>query len=525
MERRNGEQGPRASFQFRLNPERIGWIHAALSSQPEVTLYDGDFPEPFSRLSYLAALRGNELTLRVILEPDESFNQKYGQTVGTEEDLSPLLTRYQKYNFSEGKDSVQVFKEDQLAGTIYRSQDGKIVIQKGGQAGQLPISPDSPVNNLSIYLDQFNLLAQRYISAIWKAIPESDQKQMQLVLSLPQIPEGALTAYFSTDEIITKEFASHPRPVMLDDIGGFSRIKETIMGLLMDLTDPETSRRFGTQPFSNKFILITGDEGTGKSLFPKAIDALMRKALGENVEHFRLPFEDIIAKYGPHADTVVTTVLNHVRENERKQIPTLLHLDNLESLVHPIDRATIRSRGDSAGNLTVSTAEFSYYLQVVNPIIVVLRDFGQELGARSQHVIVFGESRLKREDHPEAVSRTFRRAFHLDPTVDDLAETLIAQVRTTRSFAASTAVDPFELDIDMEIETIAASAQGLVGRDIQQAFLNISSRHKANWDGSTPSPITAEELKNELNQIKLDKGIQSQTERQIGFRPRSRLQS
>ncbi len=515
---------PTASLKLRVEPRRIPWIFASLRNTPQVELYNGEFPEPFTHLSYFARHEQGQLVLATALRIGEDFNNRYGPTVGTSEDLAPLLARYPEHQFLADHQQLVLQKDGQVLGVIARTEDN-IIIQRGGTAGQLPLTKDRPVNSLSVYLDQFNLLVQRYVGAVWKSFPETDQRKLNLVLDLPALPEGAPATYFSTFEILASEFRARPRPVDLEtEIGGYPDVKATVKALVMDLAHPDASRSYGTQPFSNKFILVTGVEGTGKSLFPKALDVMLRARFKEQYEHFRLPLADIIQQYGPYAASAVTTVLDHVRENEKKGIFTLLHLDNLEQLIppHQRPRGTNANLALAPGYMsyfqsptTPSDAEFNYFLQTINPLVSVLRQLGRDLGGESHHTVIYGESRAARELLPEGVARTFRRAFSLDnPTDRDLAGILGVQIRTTRKFAESTKYDPCEAGIEKQTARIAPHARGLVGRDIQQAFVNICTRAKAE-DGTFgyKPPITEENVIEEVNKIRLAKALAPEASR------------
>lgn len=505
-----------ASMQFRLNPDTVPWLYAVLGNQPQVDLYNGEFPEPFRSLTYVAAQRQEQLLLVANLGLEPGFTEQHGSTIGAPEVLAPLLKRYPRHEFSGDGQQLTVFQEDgQVQGVIVRVDD-RVVIQRGGQAGQL-ILGDNPINSLPLYFERFSLLAQRYISAIWNASPETNKKNLQLTLDIPQLPEGALKTYFSTFEIIGGRFRERPRLVDLDeDIGGYAPIKALMKSLVMDLMHPDSSRRFGTQPFSNKLVLICGDEGTGKSLFPKALGKRLRAECGDQFEHYRLRLADMLTQYGPHTATLVKTVLDHIRENEKKGIPTLLHVDNLDHLIPPHQR--VRSVNGSQVFISPSGPELAYSMQTLTPLVTELRNFGVELGGNSHYVIVYGESRAPREELPEEVARTFRRSFSLGrPGVADLADILRVQIGITRGFAERTGKNPFAEGIEEHVEKISQAAVGLVGNDIKQAILNIATRGKAAWDGESDVVITSEDLISELNSLSLGKGVVAKSRGEIGF--------
>lgn len=501
QERAEVYRGPTAQLLFRVDPESLPWIYSTLMNEP-VDLLKGEFPEPFTDLHIQARASQNQAVMVAALGAGPDFNDRYGQTIGTPADLEPLIKRYPGSTFDEDGDLV-VKKDDQVFALIMRAKRNgdKIVIQKGGQFGAMELSSDSPSNDLGVHLEQFNLLVQRYVSAIWKASPETEQRQMRMVLSIPDASETATKTYLSTFELMARQYSVRPREIDLGtDIGGYSRTKALARALILDATDPNVSRGFGTQPFANKFILVTGREGAGKSLFPKAMYSMMRAKFGDTLEYFRLPLDTIFDQHGPHSVIVVRTILDHLKANEKNGVPTFAHLDRLHELVPPHHRVNGMVHA-------VPLSEFNLSLQTRNPVVIALRQFGAELGGDSHHVILYGESRIPREHLPEGVQSTFRRAFNLDPNSDDLREILATQMRFTRAQAERAGIDPFSPAFESELADIAQRAVGLVGRDIQQAIINIADLHKAQWDGTNYPSITPREMIDELNRIALDRGI------------------
>lgn len=527
MSKEGLQEMPTASLQLRVEPSRVPWIYSILKTQPQVELYNGDFPEPFGKLIYLSRLSQNQLSLVSVLQAGDEFKAEYKDTVGLPKDLEPLLKRYPKHKFSPDGTQLAVFdKEDQIQGVIARNGN-QIVIQRGGGVGQLILAKENsnPVNDLSILLDNFNLLIQRYVNAIWKSSPETDKKKFQLILDIPNIPEGAPQAYFSTFEIIAKEFRGNSRTVGLNEhIGGYPNVKTAVASLFIDQTQPEKSRSNGLQPYANKFLLITGSEGTGKSLFPKALDKMLRDHYGKKFEHFRLPFADMLRKYGSYTPVLVATILDHVRENEKKGIATLLHIDNLEHLIPQYQRPktiglnpNLEYQGYYQSQTPPSDAEFNYTLQTLEPIIDVIRQFGKEIGANSRNVIVYGESRVPREFLPEGIARTFRRTFNLDkPSATDTCDILRVQINSTKEFAQSTKRNPFAEDVESRLKEVADHALGLNGRLIQQALVNIATRK--NVEGAD-SLITCRDLCEELDNIRVSRDLTANGHgnRRIGF--------
>lgn len=511
------EPNPSASFQFRFDPDKIDWLYARILNLPMVELYKGSFPEPFTDLTYVAQMNQGRLFIAALLGIGTDFTARYGPTVGTTEDLSPLIRRYPDAKFTPDGQRLMLIKDDQIQGVIARPDENHLVIQRDG--GQLEAG--SPINALATQIDQANLLVQRYISAIWKADPEFTHRHLSMrILNIPYLPENALRTYFSTFEILGEKFRVHPRPVDLDeDIGGYTALKDAIRSLVLDLRKPEISVAFGTQPFSNRFLLVSGETGRGKSLLAKAIDHLLRAIYGDSLESFELPLTDMITQFGTNTVDVVQTIFDHVRENDRNGVPTFLHLDGMQAL--------IPFRQSSNQLASYSEAELSYSLQTLNPLHLAIRSFGSDIGQRSQYVTVFGESRAPREQLPDAVARTFRRAYSVDHIPEkDYISILMVHIRTIRSFAQRVGSDPFISGIEAKLPAIAPFAEGLTGQDLRQALDDIAARHKAGWkDGEVITQTTDKEIADELRVKQLAKGIHAgSSQPAMGFLPMARTQ-
>lgn len=513
-ERRSPPEGTRtASLQLKIAPEGVNWAYATLRNQPRVVLYDDEFPDPFTHLTYTVGQTQNQLFFVAQFALGEEFRQRYPQGIGSAKDLSSLLQRYSQHQFSPDNQQLVVAKDGQIKGAIARVADNCIVIQRGGQVGPLKLSEQTPVNSLAVSLEDFNLLVQRYAGAIWKTSSETDQKQVQLVLSIPPASPGAVQTYLSTFEIMRQQGfeEERPRKLRLEDIGGYPSMRTGIQALIQDCTTPDVSRMYGTQPFANRFILVTGREGVGKSLWVKPLYWTLRSTF-KNIEYYRLHLDDLFTQYGPSAATVVETILNHARENEKHGVFTIVHIDYLEQLIQP----GLRRNGDTTTTLT--EAAINYSLKTINPVIVALGSFGRDLGGLSHHTILYGESRETRGLLPDAIKKTFRRAFALgDPTADDLVGILRAQIETTRGFALSTGHDPFVPEILSRLEDIAPHGIGLNGSEVKQVFLDIAASRKASWDGRTYVRTTDEDIIKALAAKRAEKGIAGTLKRPIGF--------
>lgn len=500
---------PTATLQFRIADGSVPWIYASAMKEPLV-LFDNEFPDPFESLRYVIAGNANgQIILTANLHIGKDFIQRYGQGIGLPEDLQPFTRRYD-HEFAGGNNEQLVLKkDDQPQGMIARVDEDRIIIQLGGSAGGITLSDNTPINDLTLALNRFNKLVQDYVQTIWRADKQTDQKKIQLVLSIPQVPEGAGATYFSTFEIVGREYEENPRKVDLEkDIGGFPSLKDQIQSLVVDVGNPDVSRSFGTDPQRNKSVLVCGEEGTGKTLFVKALDRKLRERFGRNFEHFRLQFRDILRIRGRQSGAVVQTVLNHIEENEKKGLTTLLHLDDLEALTPEWQH---REGGPSH-------AEIEDWRRTGIPVINVLRDFGRKTGANAKHIVIFGESRVPREYLPGDVAKIFRPTHNLYiRTPDDYKGMLLVHIQAAEKLAEGSGHDPFVPDILTSLSKIAPYAFGLVGKDIRDAFESIARKKKAEWEKKKTYLITTvDDIIAELGEIRLAKGIKAPKKR-IGF--------
>lgn len=494
------------TLDLRTNPDNIAIINAVLQGQHQINLYEGPFPTPFNALKYAIVRQGNQAGFIALLRPQDAFDEKFKGGLGQKEDLEVLFRRYPESELVNDNRVLVVKKGEETVGTIGRTNEGLVIVQMNHL-----LEPGKPVNSLSTGVTNFNLLLARYVRSVWAGDPETQNLQFAIDLNLNQIPDEALPFYFSTPEVVERLTAEHPRKVAFSEIGGFPSVQAEFQALIVDATNPEISRMHGTKPFSNKFILLSGAEGVGKTLWVKALDTALREKFAD-LKHYRLPLSDLILKYGAQTANIVNTVFNIARENEKKGVPTIIHIDGLEQLAP----ASARANAEGMINIT-SSADIGYAAQVLNPITKVLGEFGHEVGSNSKHVIVIGESQIAREYLPEQAARTFRRAFNLVPTIDDLRSSFEVQIAITRSFANGTS-EPIHPEVDEHLDLLAQEAAGLTSRDIQQALLGAANAKKANYDGEKFEPITIADIRAQLMILRLSRGIDGYPiKRPIGF--------
>jgi hypothetical protein len=234
----------------------------------------------------------------------------------------------------------------------------------------------------------------------------------------------------------------------------------------------------------------------------------------------------MLRKYGPIAAIVTATILDRVRANEKNGIVTLVQMDGLEHLIPQYQRPQEVSANLGTADYKVyyppptppSEAEFNYAMQVLEPTIEVVRQFGKDVGAGSHSVIVYGESRAPRELLPLGITRTFRRAFSLDkPTAADTQDILRVQINSTKEFAQSTGRDPFAEDVESRLQEISSHAAGLNGRLIQQVMLAVATRKNVE---DPESLITHNDLCDALDNVRMIRGLMPNSGRRYGFQLR-----
>ncbi len=121
---------PSASFQLRIDPDRTNWLYSALATGTRVELFNGQFPEPFTKMEYVANAEQQHLVLTAALEVNASFTERYGLTVGSPKDLDPLLKRYPQALFTPDGARLGLVRDNQVQGVITRGNQNQILIQR-----------------------------------------------------------------------------------------------------------------------------------------------------------------------------------------------------------------------------------------------------------------------------------------------------------------------------------------------------------------------------------------------------------
>ncbi len=493
-----------ASLELIIGKPEQEWLYAALANTPRVDLFNGLFVDPFTAFRYTVAAVQGQLVLQAQLSVSGEFSAAFGKGIGSREMLETLLSRYDSHQFMEGDSGLVVAKQNQPVGLIARTDEG-ITIMRGGQVGAVTLES---LNNLSVNIALFNLLVQRYVNSVWRAFPDSARVSVPISLTVPQFPDGTLQTYLSTFEIIGPQFSETSRPVTWEGIGGHRVAKEMAKGVFVDLAEPDVSRRMGTNPYSNKPFLLTGEEGSGKSLIVKALATMMVERFGgDGFEYYRLPLAKMLVKDGQNSAAIAETIFRRSLDNEKRGIKTLVHLDNLEHL----------TPYSPASQQLFANPQFQYL--IAGPLVSVIKEYLLTVGTYSEHVAIVGESRIQRELLPEGVSRGFRRVSDVDKlSKEDRAEVLKVQLALSRHFAVSTGADPFDSGIDSRVTELAATAEGLNGFYMRQALLRAQDAKKAEYVSTGKyGPITFEELSTALRHQHVEKVLGGKEPRHTGF--------
>lgn len=505
---------PTAQFNLRLLADQTAWTHASIQNAPEVVLYSGKFPPPlFKGFRYVVASRPSGIILQAALETTDEFRDRFGRTIGDKETLAPFINKYPQVAWTDDKTTMHIFNGDQMDGLIGLAANGTIIIQRGGPAGQIPITPRP--HDLANEIEPFHLMIQRLISAYWKAHPETRNRHMRLDLAIDQRPQGAAQTFYSTYENVASRFLAQARDVTTDDIGGYAEPKAFIGSLMLDLADPKASRIVGSIPNVNKAVGITGADGVGKSLIVLAIARRMAELFKDGFKHYHLPLRDIVAEYGIFADDALKGVLDYVVALKKQGSAALVHLDNLDELVPPTNRNPFQQEGQPT--MVVTDNEFNKWHQVASLITTALTTFDREMARDTGNIVVIGESRLPRNLLPQNIATLFRRYFNLRPTPADLGEMLVAQMNKTKANTRDEGIDPFDENAWQKATTLTTDLDGLTPRDIQNSILAILDRKKDAYDG-TLKPITAAEIRDELVQTRRNKSPNTLLRTPIGFR-------
>ncbi len=231
-----------------------------------------------------------------------------------------------------------------------------------------------------------------------------------------------------------REVFSEVPDVSWEDVGGLEDIKRQLVEVIQwPFEHQEVFREADTEP--PKGILLYGKPGTGKTLLAKAVAHEARSNfISVNASNF-------ISKWVGEAEQKITEVFKKARQ----AAPCVLFFDEIDSLTP--------ERGGSEGNKVVE--------RVVSQLLVEL-DGTEELHG----VVVIGAT-----NRPDIIDPALLRSGRLEvrlelPEPDVSAREDIFRVHTRDK----------PLAVDVDLSSLAAETEGLVGADIESVCQNASFR-------------------------------------------------
>ena len=310
--------------------------------------------------------------------------------------------------------------------------DGRLAILKI-HSRRMPLAPDVDLHQIAqithgfVGADIEALCKEAGMSAVRRYLPvgaigNSDR--------LPVTPEHMqismddfLSALREVEPTATRQFFNERSAFKLSDVGGLTRIKETLISIVdWPLRYPEL---FASGKISSHGILLSGPSGTGKTLMVKAL-------AGETGLNF-IPISSSIlfSKWLGESEKA----LHEIFKKAKQSAPTILFFDEIDAL------APRRGAETDAGAVERMASQFFNELDA-------LSDLSQ--------VIVIGAT--NREDLLDpALTRPGRLDFILRFQVPDEKERL-------EIFHINTKGRPLSKDVDLE--ELASKTEGMVGSSI-----------------------------------------------------------
>ncbi len=310
--------------------------------------------------------------------------------------------------------------------------DGRLAILKI-HSRRMPLAPDVDLHQIAqithgfVGADIEALCKEAGMSAVRRYLPvgaigNSDR--------LPVTPEHMqismddfLSALREVEPTATRQFFNERSAFKLSDVGGLTRIKETLISIVdWPLRYPEL---FASGKISSHGILLSGPSGTGKTLMVKAL-------AGETGLNF-IPISSSIlfSKWLGESEKA----LHEIFKKAKQSAPTILFFDEIDAL------APRRGTETDAGAVERMASQFFNELDA-------LSDLSQ--------VTVIGAT--NREDLLDpALTRPGRLDFILRFQVPDEKERL-------EIFHINTKGRPLNEDVDLE--ALAAKTEGMVGSSI-----------------------------------------------------------
>jgi len=260
--------------------------------------------------------------------------------------------------------------------------------------------------------------------------------------------------------------------VSFKDIGGLSRAKREIAGLVYALKSPDLHKKWGTQPPNG--VLLYGPPGTGKSLLAEAL------ARESDAVFFHVRVTNVVTKWYAESWEVLQEVFNQVKESGR----CILFLDEIDDLV--FDRAAPEELRAASRRL-------------VNSIGEQLDDIG-----RSGDILAVAST-----DRPDIVDPTLIRPGRIDrlievPLPENEEKREILQIHTGRAEA----IAGRKLFAELDYDAILARTVKMSGADIAEIVQKVlEGKAQQEGGGTQPGPVTTEDMQHTIEDYRKTKEV------------------
>ncbi|MBU3931340.1 MAG: AAA family ATPase, partial [Proteobacteria bacterium] len=321
---------------------------------------------------------------------------------------------------------------DREIGLSAPNAEGRLAILKI-HSRRMPLAPDVDLEQIAqithgfVGADVEALCKEAGMAAVRRYLPVGAIGSSDRLPVTPEhmqvFREDFLTALREVEPTATRQFFNERSTFKLTDVGGLSRIKETLISIVdWPLKYPEL---FALGKVSSRGILLSGPSGTGKTLMVKAL-------AGETGLNF-IPIGSsmLFSKWLGESEKA----LHEIFKKAKQSAPTILFFDEIDAL------APKRGAETDAGAVERMASQFFNELDG-------LSDLSQ--------VIVIGAT--NREDLLDpAVMRPGRLDYILKFNVPDEKERL-------EIFRINTRGRPLRSDVDLE--ELAGLTEGMVGSHI-----------------------------------------------------------
>lgn len=219
-----------------------------------------------------------------------------------------------------------------------QSKGGNIIVTQGGKGTQnIPLTSRY---DLEGRIGQIHGLIASYTVSSWQTA-ERDNNNLTLEWQFPnatqlppQIMFQAREKYIHSEEIIGRKHRRGDFTLGWENVGGLSRPRRTLEGMIVDIENPNLSQQAGTPPYGEKIFIVSGDNKTGKTSLIRATATELQKRVASR-GGFTFYYFDCgsdIQEYGMFVGDALNSVIKAVQDDVKSGRTALIHIDNLDAL-------------------------------------------------------------------------------------------------------------------------------------------------------------------------------------------------